>query len=112
MALNDAATAFPDKRNNVVALVSGGQFFFNVFQCLRYVETFVVNDAVQIEDVVDLFDGKSAPLQAYTVDAAITQRVANGFDVGRNVFVHKAAAGDKGVLTNAGKLLHRAYTRQ
>jgi len=62
-AFNNAATALPDKGDDLIAFVAGGKFLFQEFKGLAGIHPFIIDDPVDIEDMIDLIDGEPPALE-------------------------------------------------
>src|SRR6185312_12472523 len=111
-AFDDAATAFPDKGNDLVAFVAGGEFLFQVFERLAGIHPFIVDDAVDIEDMIDLVDGETAALEAHGVDAGIAQRHTGRLDIGRNVLADQRTATQENMGTHPNELVDGTHSAE
>ncbi len=52
-AFNNAAAAFTYKGYNFIPFVSSGKFFFYKIKCLRCVHAFIVNNAINVQYLVN-----------------------------------------------------------
>jgi hypothetical protein len=68
--------------------------------------------AVNVQYMVDLFDGKSAAFEANGIHARVTQRLAGSLDKGRYVLADQGTSGDKRVLPDFDELVHGTHPCQ
>jgi hypothetical protein len=67
IAFYDTTTAFANESNNLIPLISSREFFFQEFQRLAGIHPFIINDAVNVQDMIDLVDSKTSSLQSHAV---------------------------------------------
>ncbi len=84
-----------------------GEFRFNDADGFGNIVPFHKEDAVNIQDVIDLFQRETSAFQAYGVHAHIGKRFAGSFYIRRHIFAYQRTAGYKGMVADLDRTAER-----